>query len=85
MEAFLQIAVIGAALSVAIEWVQARFGTGTVETRLIAVILSVVLGALVWFVSKNTEIWEAVLGILAAASTVYAMYFSGRKNNAESN
>lgn len=85
MDAFLQISIIGALLSVGIEWVQSRFGTGTMETRIVAVVASIVLGAIVWGVSKNTAIWEAILGILAAASTVYAMYFSGRKHNAESN
>jgi len=85
MDAFLQISIIGALLSVGIEWVQARFGTGTMETRVVAVVSSIVLGTIVWFVSKNVEVWEAMLGILASASTVYAMYFSGQKHNAESN
>lgn len=78
IDAFLSIALVGAALSLLIEWVTNKWGTGSAASRAIAIGLSVVVGGLYWFLS-GTAIWQSVLGVLAAASTVYAMFFSGSK------
>lgn len=78
MQEFLSIGIIGAMLSFGVEWVQAKWGTSSLETKAISIIGSIVLGVLVWALSFNVAIYEAVLGILASASTVYAMFFSGK-------
>lgn len=81
VEAFLSIGIVGAALSMAIQYIQNRWGAEGMTTKLIVLGGSVVLGAAVWFL-QGTEIWQSILGVLAAASTVYAMIFSGQQGNA---
>lgn len=80
VQQFLAIGIVGAALSAAIQWLQAKYGVEGGTTRTIAILGSVVLGGLVWVLS-GTAIWQSILGVLAAASTVYAMFFSGVKTN----
>lgn len=80
---FLSIGIVGAALSMAIQWLQAKFGVQGSVTRAISIAGSVVLGGAIWFL-QGTAVWASILGVLAAASTVYAMVFSGiRKNDRE--
>ncbi len=80
VQQFLAIGIVGAALSAAIQWLQAKYGVGGGKTRAIAIIGSIVLGGGVWYLS-GTAMWASILGVLAAASTVYAMFFSGVKSN----
>lgn len=82
MQEFIAIGVVGAVLSLFVEWVQARFGTDSKGTRLIAIIGSVMLGTLV-VVIKEMPFYQSILGVLSAASTVYALFFSSKKNNAD--
>lgn len=82
MQEFIAIGVVGAALSLFVEWVQARFGTDSRGTQLIAILGSVALGLIVWSITQ-TPYYQSILGVLASASTVYAMFFSSKKNNAD--
>lgn len=75
---FLGIAIVGAALSLAIEWITNKWGTTSSASKAISIVLSVVVGGAYWFLA-GTAIWQSILGVLAAASTVYALFFSGRK------
>jgi len=75
---FLGIAIVGAGLSLAIEWLTNKWGTTSSGAKAIAIVLSVIVGGAYWFFS-GTAIWQSVLGVLAAASTVYALFFSGKK------
>lgn len=75
MDAFIQIAIIGAALSALVEFVQAKTGAKSLETKMLAIILSIIVGTLYWFFSQ-TAYYQSVLGVLAAASTVYAVFFN---------
>jgi hypothetical protein len=77
---FLSIGIVGAALSMGIQWLQDKYGVAGKETRLISIGGSVLLGGAVWFL-QGTEIWASILGVLGAASTVYAMVFSGKRTN----
>lgn len=80
---FLSIGIVGAALSMGIQWLQAKFGVEGTVTRVISIAGSVVLGGAIWFL-QGTAVWASILGVLAAASTVYAMVFSGiRKSDRE--
>lgn len=74
---FLGIAIVGAALSLAIEWLTNKFGTSSTGSKAVAIVLSVVVGGAYWFLS-GTAVWQSILGVLAAASTVYALFFSGK-------
>ena len=78
VEALLSIGIVGVALSTAIQWLQAKYGVEGAETRAIAIVGSIVLGGFVWFF-QGTEMWASMLGVLASASTVYAMFFSGAR------
>ena len=80
VQQFLAIGIVGVAFSIAIQWLQSKFGVGGNKTKAIAIVGSVVLGGLVWFLS-GTAIWASILGVLAAASTMYAMFFSSIKTN----
>ena len=79
---FLSIGIVGAALSYATQWLQDKYGVEGTQTKAIAIGGSVVLGAAVWFL-QGTELWASIIGVLAAASTVYAMYFKGKVNSRE--
>lgn len=80
VQAFLSIGIVGATLSLAIQYLQDRYGVAGSETKLISIVGSVVLGGIIW-VLQGTEIWASILGVLAAASTVYAMVFAGKRAN----
>lgn len=79
---FLSIGIVGAALSYATQWLQDKYGVEGNETKIIAIVGSIVLGAIVWFL-QGTAVWASILGVLAAASTVYAFVFKGKTNNRE--
>lgn len=80
LESFLSIGIVGVALSIGIQWLQDRYGVEGIETKIISVVGSVILGGAVWFL-QGTAIWASITGVLAAASTVYAMYFAGKRGN----
>ena len=78
VDEFLGISIVGAALSLGIEWLQGKYGATSKEARGLAIGGSLVLGTLVWSIAQ-TPYYQSVLGVLAAASTVYAMFFSKKK------
>lgn len=78
VEAFLSIGIVGALLSFGIQWMQNKWGVEGSETKAIAIVASIVLGGFVWLF-QGTEMWASMLGVLASASTVYAMLFSGAR------
>lgn len=75
---FLSIGIVGAALSFFVQWLQNRYGVEGAQTKAIAIGGSVILGGLVYVLS-GLPVWSTILGVLAAASTVYAMVFSGNR------
>lgn len=74
----LNIGIVGTALSMGIQWLQNKYGVEGTTTRIISVVGSVVLGAFVW-VFQDTAIWASIIGVLASASTMYALVFSGAR------
>lgn len=78
VDEFLGISIVGAALSLGIEWLQGKYGATSKEARGLAIGGSLVLGTLVWAIAQ-TPYYQSVLGVLAAASTVYALFFSKKK------
>ena len=75
VEALMSFAVVGAAVSAFIQWIQVKFGAEGTETKILAIVFSLVSGILVW-VLADTAYLTSVLGVFAAANTVYAMFFS---------
>lgn len=74
METFLQISIVGTVLSLAVQYIKNKFGTTSIATKTLTVLLSVLIGAGFYFL-QGTEIWLAIVGVLGVASTVYAFIF----------
>lgn len=74
---FLSIGLIGVVLSFIIEAIQRTYGTSSMKTRGLSILLSIVVGGGYFFLS-TTLWWADIVGILAAASTTYAMLFSSK-------
>ena len=70
---FLAIGIVGAALSLVIEYITNRFETNAAGGKAVAIVSSVIVGGIYWALA-GTAIWESILGVLAAASTVYALF-----------
>jgi len=71
---FLAISVIGALLSLAFEYFKSTKGT---SSKLWAIGLSVVVGGVYVFV-RDTVWYSTILGILAASSTIYALFLNNK-------
>jgi len=69
---FMGILVVGSVLSLFIQWAKNKHGTDTMGTKLITIGLSVVVGG-VYFMFRGTEWYQTMVGVLTAASTVYAL------------
>lgn len=73
MNDLLGITIVGAALSAIIEGIKSRYGTSSWATKVLTILLSIVVG-LVYVWLAGTGVWVSILGVLAAASTVYAFF-----------
>ena len=74
IQTFLEIGIVGTALSFIVEGIKAKWGPSSMTTKGITLLLALGLGAAIYFLS-GTAIWLAIVGVLAAASTVYAFFF----------
>ncbi len=74
IQTFLEISIVGTALSFVIEIIKMKFGPSSVTTKGITILLAFAVGAGIYLLS-GTAIWLSVIGVLAAASTVYAFIF----------
>lgn len=70
---FLQIGIVGIGLSALIEVIQGKFGTGSLFTKAITIVLSVALGS-AWFFLQGTPLLETIIGILGVATVFYAFF-----------
>lgn len=70
---FLGISIVGTCLSLVIQYLKEKHNIYGFDTKIITITLAILVGAGYWFLS-DTAIWESVLGVLAAASTVYALF-----------
>lgn len=72
MDNFLEIGIVGVLLSLFVQVMKGKFGTNSNGTKLLTVLLSLVVGGLYTYL-QQTNLIETVAGVLAAASTVYAL------------
>lgn len=79
IEQLLSIGIVGAVLSVAMEWVKAKYTMDSKEARIITIVGAVVLGTGVWALQSNVVLWQSVIGVLGSASTVYAIIIKSIK------
>lgn len=70
---FLQLGVVGIALSFLVQYIKDTWGTESNTTRALTILLSVVLGAGYFFL-EGTAIWLAMVSILGSATTFYALF-----------
>lgn len=70
IEDFIGISIVGIVLSIAFNYFKATSG---IKSKLWAVGLSIVVGA-IYVLLRDTVWWTTMLGILASASTVYALF-----------
>lgn len=73
LQQFLQIGIVGTALSFLVQYIKNKFGTDSDTTRIITVALSIALGASYWLL-VDTSIWLPVVGILGSATTIYSLF-----------
>ncbi len=67
------ISIVGAALSLAIESLKAKFGTKGWATKTVTILLSILIAGL--YVSlRDTSYWQTIIAVLGAASAVYAFF-----------
>lgn len=69
---FTAIAVVGAMLSVMIQFIKAKYGTTSSATKALTLGLSIAFGGLYVFI-HNTPYFETVVLVLSSASAVYAL------------
>lgn len=68
---FLNISVVGLALSGLVSLIKMKWGTSGLKTKALTLVLSLaVAGGYVWI--KNTPYFETVVLVLGVASTIYA-------------
>lgn len=70
METFIQIGIVGIALSFLVEAIKLRYGPKSGTTKGITLFLSAILGSLYYF-ANDTAWWQSFLGILATATFFY--------------
>lgn len=70
---FLGIAIVGSALSLGIEYLKAKIDPTSFGARIITIGLAIVIGG-VYYALADTVLWQTILGVLAAASTFYAIF-----------
>lgn len=84
MDDFLGIAIVGAGLSLVIELVRSKLGSDSRRTKALTLVLAVAVGSAYYF-ARQTVYWQTVLGVLASASTVYALFVKKPSKTEEKN
>jgi putative flippase GtrA len=70
---FLQIGIVGTALSFVVQLIKEYYGTTSDATRIITIALSIGCGVIFYF-TVNTPLWLPIVGILSTATTFYALF-----------
>jgi len=71
---FLGIGFVGVALSIVVQSIKDRWGGDSAGTKALVLVLSLFVGGL-YVAFRDTPIFQTVLMVLGAASTVYALFF----------
>ncbi len=71
MNEFLQIGIVGVALSFVVQYIKTRYGFESMTTKALTILLSLALGAGVYFLF-GTPIWTSIVGVLTAATLFYS-------------
>lgn len=72
------IGIVGVFLSLAVEWIQQKYGVNGGKAKLLTILLSVLVGG-IYYAIRETPLWPTIIGVLSAASTVYALFIPKQK------
>lgn len=72
IQTFLQIGIVGAALSGFVQLIKEKYGTQGFGTKIITVVLALLFSTAFVFL-KDTAFWPTIITILGTASTIYAL------------
>ncbi len=72
LQNFLEIGIVGAAVSLVVALIKHYFGTEGNQSVAVSLIASLVAGA-IYIYFKDTAYWPAFIQILTAATTIYAV------------
>jgi len=68
---FVAITIVGAGLSLAIEWLKGKYGTNGKALKTIVILMALLLGGVyVWL--RQTSYFQTIIVVLGAASMFYA-------------
>lgn len=66
----LSLTVVGAIVSVIVQFLKNKYGTNTQETLAAVIVISIIAGT-GYFLVKETSLWQPILQILAFAGAIY--------------
>lgn len=72
IESLFAIGVVGALVSIGIQWLKNKFGIASNKTKLITIGVSILI-ATIWYLFSTSDWFINAVGILATASTVWAL------------
>lgn len=76
---FLAISVVGALLSLVIEWLTNVWGTERWATKMVTLLFAIVVGGFyIW--ARNTAWFPTMITVLGAASIVYGFFLNKKPN-----
>jgi hypothetical protein len=72
----LTIGLVGTALAFLIQWIKAKFGTTSLATKGLTILLALIIGGVFYFF-KETAFFANVMGVLSMATLVWAFLIKG--------
>jgi hypothetical protein len=78
MDNFLAIALVGVAVSLLIEGINKWLGFDSMKAKWLTLAMAVFAGG-IYVAFKDTSIWQTMLEVLMASSTVYAFFLKSKK------
>lgn len=72
IESLFAIGVVGALVSIGVQWLKNKFGIGSNKTKVITILASIAI-ATIWYFCATSDWFINAVGILATASTVWAL------------
>jgi len=77
MDNFLGIAIVGVVASLIIEGINRKFKLDSFGAKMATVGVAILVGG-IYFLFQDTIWWQTMLGVLSAASVVYAFFLKSR-------
>lgn len=74
------IEIIGAVVSLIVQYLKTRYGTGDIRTLIILITISILAGA-VYVLASPTEYWPVVVRIVETAAAIYVIFIRRFEGN----